>query len=139
MGALIAVNALAGWQYVTLVSPLFVALLLTKVSGVPLLEQRANRITQSRQLLAEQRESTTLNAALSTLKKKAIAVREELTEKDIELESTDRLNRRLAELATVLGVCETTVWRINPPYYWVGKRKRYRLQEVLDFMQEQQP
>ncbi len=43
------------------------------------------------------------------------------------------------QLATVLGVCETTVWRINPPYYRVGKRKRYRLQEVLDFMQEQQP
>ena len=38
--ALIAVPALSGWQYVTLVSPVFVALLLTKVSGVPLLEAR---------------------------------------------------------------------------------------------------
>jgi steroid 5-alpha reductase family enzyme len=31
---------LSGWQYVTLVSPLFVALLLTKVSGIPLLRAR---------------------------------------------------------------------------------------------------
>jgi steroid 5-alpha reductase family enzyme len=40
--ALIAVEALAGWQLVTLVSPLFVALLLTRVSGVPMLERKAD-------------------------------------------------------------------------------------------------
>ncbi len=79
----------------------------------PLLEQRANRITQRRQLLAAQRESTTLGAALSTLKKKAIAVRQELTEKDIELESTDRLNRRLAELAAVLGESALQIDAVN--------------------------
>jgi steroid 5-alpha reductase family enzyme len=39
--ALIALPALQGWQHATLVSPLFVILLLTKVSGVPLLEERA--------------------------------------------------------------------------------------------------
>lgn len=39
--ALLAAPALAGWQYVTLVSPLFVYLLLTRVSGIPLLEARA--------------------------------------------------------------------------------------------------
>ncbi len=38
--ALVALPALSGWQYLTLVSPLFVALLLTRVSGVPLLEAR---------------------------------------------------------------------------------------------------
>ena len=31
-----------GWQWVTLISPLFVTLLLTRVSGVPLLEKRAD-------------------------------------------------------------------------------------------------
>jgi steroid 5-alpha reductase family enzyme len=36
-----AVPVLSGWQYVTLVSPLFVYLLLTRVSGIPLLEARA--------------------------------------------------------------------------------------------------
>lgn len=41
--ALIALPALSGWQYVTLVSPLFVTLLLTKVSGVPLLEARGRK------------------------------------------------------------------------------------------------
>ena len=30
------------WQYVTLISPVFVTFLLTKVSGVPLLEQRSD-------------------------------------------------------------------------------------------------
>ena len=40
--ALIALPALRGWQHVTLLSPAFVALLLTKVSGVPLLEERAD-------------------------------------------------------------------------------------------------
>jgi steroid 5-alpha reductase family enzyme len=38
--ALIALPALQGWQHVTLVSPVFVTLLLTKVSGIPMLEKR---------------------------------------------------------------------------------------------------
>ncbi len=41
--AVLALPALSGWQYVTLVSPLFVILLLTKISGVRMLEARANR------------------------------------------------------------------------------------------------
>jgi steroid 5-alpha reductase family enzyme len=40
--AIIAVPVLRGWQWVTLISPLFVTLLLTRVSGIPLLEKRAN-------------------------------------------------------------------------------------------------
>ncbi len=40
--ALMALPALHGWQYVTLVSPLFVTILLTKVSGIPLLERKAD-------------------------------------------------------------------------------------------------
>ncbi len=40
--ALIALPALSGWQYLTLISPLFVYLLLTRVSGIPLLELRAD-------------------------------------------------------------------------------------------------
>jgi steroid 5-alpha reductase family enzyme len=39
--ALIALPSLSGWQYVTLISPLFVFLLITRVSGVPPLESRA--------------------------------------------------------------------------------------------------
>ncbi len=39
--ALIALPALQGFQHLTLISPLFVYLLLTRVSGVPLLESRA--------------------------------------------------------------------------------------------------
>ncbi len=39
--AVIAFPALAGWQLITLISPVFVYLLLTRVSGIPLLEARA--------------------------------------------------------------------------------------------------
>jgi steroid 5-alpha reductase family enzyme len=33
---------LRGWQWVTLISPVFVALLITRISGVPMLEKRAD-------------------------------------------------------------------------------------------------
>jgi steroid 5-alpha reductase family enzyme len=41
--AVIAFPVLQGWQLVTLMSPVFVAVLLTRVSGIPLLEQKADR------------------------------------------------------------------------------------------------
>ena len=40
--AVIALPVLQGWQWVALISPIFVTLLLTKVSGVPLLEKKAD-------------------------------------------------------------------------------------------------
>lgn len=40
--ALVAFPALSGWQYLTLVSPVFTYLLLRYVSGVPILEERAD-------------------------------------------------------------------------------------------------
>lgn len=38
---LIAVPVLSGWQWVIIISPVFVTLLLTRVSGIPMLEARA--------------------------------------------------------------------------------------------------
>ncbi|MDJ0852503.1 MAG: DUF1295 domain-containing protein [Myxococcota bacterium] len=40
--ALIALPALSGWPLVTLISPVFVYLLLTRISGIPLLESRSD-------------------------------------------------------------------------------------------------
>mgnify|MGYP001768417295 CR=1 FL=1 len=40
--AVMALPVLRGWQWAALISPFFVALLLTKVSGVPLLEKKAD-------------------------------------------------------------------------------------------------
>lgn len=40
--AVIALPVLRGWQWITLISPVFVALLLTRISGVPILEKRAD-------------------------------------------------------------------------------------------------
>jgi steroid 5-alpha reductase family enzyme len=40
---IIAFPVLQGWQWVALISPIFVTLLLTRVSGVPLLEKKADK------------------------------------------------------------------------------------------------
>lgn len=40
--AIIAFPVLQGWQLVTLISPVFVFLLITRVSGIPLLEKKAD-------------------------------------------------------------------------------------------------
>jgi steroid 5-alpha reductase family enzyme len=42
--AIVALPVLQGWQWITLISPVFVIFLLTKVSGIPLLEEKADRI-----------------------------------------------------------------------------------------------
>jgi len=39
---IIALPVLRGWQWVSLISPIFITILLTRISGVPLLEQRAD-------------------------------------------------------------------------------------------------
>jgi steroid 5-alpha reductase family enzyme len=41
--AIIAIPVLQGWQWVAMISPLFVTLLLTRVSGVPMLEKKADK------------------------------------------------------------------------------------------------
>lgn len=40
---LIAIPVLQGWQWIALISPIFVTLLLTRVSGVPMLEAKADK------------------------------------------------------------------------------------------------
>jgi steroid 5-alpha reductase family enzyme len=40
--AIMALPVLSGWRWVTLISPVFVVVLLTRVSGIPMLETRAD-------------------------------------------------------------------------------------------------
>jgi steroid 5-alpha reductase family enzyme len=40
--AIIAIPVLSGWQWLTLISPIFVTILLTRISGIPILEARAD-------------------------------------------------------------------------------------------------
>jgi steroid 5-alpha reductase family enzyme len=40
--AIIAFPVLRGWQYLTLISPVFIYLLLTRISGIPMLQKRAD-------------------------------------------------------------------------------------------------
>lgn len=55
---LTAAPVLAGWQWVAVLSPLFVILLLTRVSGIPLLEARAEKKWGDRADYIAYREST---------------------------------------------------------------------------------
>lgn len=55
---LTAAPVLVGWQWVALLSPLFVILLLTRVSGIPLLEARAEKKWGDRADYIAYREST---------------------------------------------------------------------------------
>ena len=41
--SLVALPALSGWQYVSLISPIFVFVLLTKISGIPMLDSAAKK------------------------------------------------------------------------------------------------
>jgi steroid 5-alpha reductase family enzyme len=41
--AIMAIPVLSGWRWITLISPVFVTLLLTRVSGIPMLEARAEK------------------------------------------------------------------------------------------------
>jgi steroid 5-alpha reductase family enzyme len=40
---LVALPTLGGWQYLTLLSPVFVYVLLTRISGIPLLAARGKK------------------------------------------------------------------------------------------------
>lgn len=42
--SLLAVPVLSGWQWFALISPVYLFLMLTKVTGIPLLEQQANKL-----------------------------------------------------------------------------------------------
>ncbi len=58
--AIIAFPVLQGWQLVTLISPLFVYLLLTRISGIPLLAKRAQEKFGDDPAYAAYRASTSL-------------------------------------------------------------------------------
>jgi steroid 5-alpha reductase family enzyme len=40
--AIISIPVLQGWQWIAMISPMFITLLLTRISGVPMLEKRAD-------------------------------------------------------------------------------------------------
>ncbi|MFO7942809.1 MAG: DUF1295 domain-containing protein [Anaerolineales bacterium] len=56
--AIIAVPVLRGWQWVTMISPVFVTLLLTRVSGVPMLEKQADEKWGGQEDYEEYKENT---------------------------------------------------------------------------------
>jgi len=71
----------------------------------PLIEQRSLLAGQRQKLAVQRAESSKLEASMSTLKEQSVVVQEELAQSEIELESADQINRRIAELTTLLGDC----------------------------------
>lgn len=58
--ALVALPNFSGWQYIGLLSPIFVTILLTKVSGIPLLQQQGEERWGDEQAYRDYRENTSL-------------------------------------------------------------------------------
>ena len=58
--AVIAIPVLSGWSFVALISPIFVYLLLVKVSGIPMLESSANKRWSDNPEYQRYKESTPL-------------------------------------------------------------------------------
>ena len=56
--AIVSLPVLIGWQYLTLISPLFVSILLIRISGVNLLEKRSDAKWGSSNLYQEYKNST---------------------------------------------------------------------------------
>jgi len=56
--AIMALPVLSGWRWATLISPVFVVLLLTRVSGIPMLEARARKRWGDDEAFATYTEST---------------------------------------------------------------------------------
>jgi steroid 5-alpha reductase family enzyme len=56
--ALMTIPVLSGWQWVVLVSPIFVTILLTRVSGIPMLEKKADDRWGNEEAYRRYKEST---------------------------------------------------------------------------------
>ena len=56
--AIIALPSLQGWSFITLISPVFVAVLITQISGVPLLEKFADKKWGGQKAYEEYKRST---------------------------------------------------------------------------------
>ena len=55
---IIALPVLQGWQWIAIISPIFVTLLLTRVSGIPLLEKKADQKWGGQEEYEEYKEKT---------------------------------------------------------------------------------
>lgn len=69
--AIMALPALQGWQYATLISPLFVTVLLTKVSGIPLLERKGDSTWGTRADYQKYKAATSVLVPLPPKRKEA--------------------------------------------------------------------
>lgn len=56
--AIIALPVLHGWQWIALLSPVFVTILLTRISGIPLLEEKADKKWGGQQNYEEYKKNT---------------------------------------------------------------------------------
>jgi Tfp pilus assembly protein PilO len=69
----------------------------------PLIEQSFFLASQRRDLAVQRQESSKLGASMRTLDNQLVVVKEKLTNSQIKLESSDRINQRVAELTSLFN------------------------------------
>lgn len=69
----------------------------------PLIEQRFFLASQRRDLAVQRQESSRLGVSMRTLDNQLVVVKEKLTNSQIKLESSDRINRRIADLTALFN------------------------------------
>jgi Tfp pilus assembly protein PilO len=87
-----------------------VASLLAYLVGVRQLIEQRSLLAGQREKLAVQREKfSKLEASMLSLRQQSVILQEQLAQSEIELESADQINRRIAELTTLFGDCSLEV------------------------------
>jgi len=69
----------------------------------PLIEQGFFLASQRRDLAVQRQEASRLGASMRTLDNQLVVVKEKLTSSQIKLESSDRINQRIAELTSLFN------------------------------------
>lgn len=86
-----------------------VSLIAYSVGFAPLALKRSFIVAQSRELETKRKECSELGASAASLASHLAGIEEELARNEIKLQSADRINERVAELAALLGECELEV------------------------------
>ena len=87
-----------------------------------LVEQRSLLAGQRQKLAVQREEYSKLEASMSSLREHLVVVQDELAQSEIELESTDQINQRIAELTTLLGDCTLEVDDVQTGKVFAGHK-----------------
>jgi len=88
----------------------------------PLFEQRFFLAKRHKKLAIQREESLSLGASMRTLDNQLVVVQEKLAKNEIKLESSDRINQRIAELTALFNDCALEVDDIQTGKISIGPK-----------------